>query len=50
MQVSPGNLERDKKPAMPTRYAIYVDQLEFSPPPDKPYEVKIGYLSPVKEY
>ena len=36
-------------PQMPKACAIYGGTIEFSPPPDRPYVVKVRYVPPVME-
>jgi hypothetical protein len=44
-------LWREQKSAgkMPKACAVYNGTIEFSPPPDKPYVVKVMYVPPVME-
>lgn len=35
---------------LPMYCAIYKNKIEFSPPPDKAYLVKVRYLPPIKEF
>lgn len=35
---------------MPALYSVLHEIIEFSPPPDKPYVVKVRYTPPVQEF
>jgi hypothetical protein len=42
-------LERNLEAGRPRVCAIFVNTIEFSPPPDKPYVVTVRYLPPLME-
>lgn len=48
--VEPARLQRDQSPGFPTCYTVFLDKIEFAPPPDKPYVVKVRYMPLVQEF
>lgn len=48
--VSAVQLPRDREPGFPESVAFFMDKIEFSPPPDKLYVVKVRYMPPIEEF
>ena len=52
-EVHPLDLKKSMEPpGKPTRFTIYTgtNEIEFYPPPDKPYKVTVRYAPPIKEW